>query len=108
MLCPTEELRDDWDKILWTFHPTAFLPHARDIDEKAAQQPILLSCAENPLNNAEVLLTTQPSKISDWQKFKQYIIVTKDTAEKTQQEIPQNLKKRCFIEDHNTWRELNL
>ena len=44
------DLLDSLDNLLWTYSPEAFLPHARVGQERAAQQPILLStdvAAEN-------------------------------------------------------------
>ncbi|MBN4058341.1 DNA polymerase III subunit chi [Mariprofundus ferrooxydans] len=58
ILCPDEDLMQQLDKLLWTIHPQAFLPHAIATDdvEHNAKQPVLLATNMNRDNQATVLI----------------------------------------------------
>lgn len=47
-----ERVRALLDEALWTHDPLSFLPHGSDADEKAADQPILLSDRPEATNQA--------------------------------------------------------
>ena len=44
------------DDILWTYNPNSFLPHSYEVNEYSKFQPIFLTCEENNVNNASVLI----------------------------------------------------
>lgn len=44
------------DDILWTYDPNSFLPHSFENNENSKFQPIFLTCEENNVNNASVLI----------------------------------------------------
>ena len=53
LLIVTDEARlDALDRLLWTYKPESFLPHARAGGDTDAAQPILLSAAPEPTNGA--------------------------------------------------------
>lgn len=50
--CVTEERRDALDAHLWTFRDDSFLPHGRDGEPNAADQPVLLTLSSGAGLNA--------------------------------------------------------
>jgi DNA polymerase-3 subunit chi len=45
-----------FDRLLWTFQSTRFVPHCRATDAIAAETPVILASAEDPLPHHDVLL----------------------------------------------------
>ncbi len=48
------------DELLWTYDDGSFLPHGRDGDALAAEQPVLLTGSDTPANGAQVLMVLEP------------------------------------------------
>ncbi len=63
VLFDDENLMDDFDNLLWTFEPSAFIPHAIAGTAGAVGNAYILSSNPNLLGNAEmlVLLTNRPT-----------------------------------------------
>jgi len=45
-----------FDRLLWTFQSTRFVPHCRATDAIAAETPVILAAADDPLPHHDVLL----------------------------------------------------
>ncbi len=59
-----DEKTEEFNRILWTYHPQRFLPHGSNKDGNEADQPVFLCSSrhmKNP-NNAEILVITDGSK----------------------------------------------
>lgn len=54
------------DAHLWSYREESFLPHARDRDPHAGEQPILLTSSDANLNAAEVLFLVDGAEAKDW------------------------------------------
>lgn len=46
------------DRVMWTYHPSQFLPHGTKRDPQPARQPIYLTSGEDNPNNASLLVVT--------------------------------------------------
>ena len=55
VVSPDEERVRALDAALWTFRDDAFLPHGRADEPEPERQPVLLSTAEDNLNQASML-----------------------------------------------------
>ena len=53
------------DKFLWTYKSDAFLPHGRDDEPLAEQQPILLSSTCTQAENIDVVILLSAAEIQD-------------------------------------------
>jgi DNA polymerase-3 subunit chi len=53
---PDREALDRFDKALWTYQPTGFVPHVRLESPLAAETPIVLAAAGDALPHHDVLL----------------------------------------------------
>lgn len=61
---PQEKLAE-MDQFLWTFRDEAFLPHGRDDEPKADQQPILLSAALDSVKDFDAAFLIDGAELSD-------------------------------------------
>jgi DNA polymerase III subunit chi len=52
LVCGDPALAERLDQQLWTYSPESFLPHGRAGEEGEADQPVLISCALDPVNGA--------------------------------------------------------
>ena len=71
-----EEMSEDYepavdvlDDHLWSFKPTAFIPHGKGID----QAPIALSCADEPGEHHHILINLLPSIPTWFSRFERVI-----------------------------------
>ncbi|MEH6404249.1 MAG: DNA polymerase III subunit chi [Sneathiella sp.] len=65
-----EGLREQLDLALWTFSPDSFIAHGIGEDDKAAENPVLLTLEGTAnLNNANVLVLLQDSDGADVKDF---------------------------------------
>lgn len=53
---PDPEVLDRFDKALWTFQATGFVPHVRATSPLAAETPVILSSSDDGLPHHDVLL----------------------------------------------------
>lgn len=53
---PDEQLLAKFDRLLWTFQSTRFVPHCRASEAIAGETPVLLAAADGPLPHHDVLL----------------------------------------------------
>lgn len=51
---------DEIDRLLWIYDDASFLPHGRDGDENAADQPVLITGGDAPANGATVMMVLDP------------------------------------------------
>jgi DNA polymerase-3 subunit chi len=57
---------DMLDEQLWTFREDSFLPHATAKDQRAAEQPIILTLADENPNGANICFYADGAMPSDW------------------------------------------
>lgn len=55
----------DLDSYLWTYRDDSFLPHGREDEPLADQQPIRLSATATSADGADVVLITDGSEVDD-------------------------------------------
>lgn len=70
-----------WDRFLWTYKKAGFLPHGRDDEPLADEQPILLSTANDPVKGRDVLLLLSGADLPECQSVKRCITVFEDHDE---------------------------
>jgi DNA polymerase-3 subunit chi len=74
---------EQFDKLLWTFAPTDFIPHCRADDKLADVTPVILSHNANKLPHDEVLLNLDVDTPSFFSRFHRLIEITGTTPEDT-------------------------
>lgn len=62
---PEEATLAAFDRLLWTFQPTRFVPHCRVSDPAAAETPVILAADGESLPHHDVLLNLH----HDWPPF---------------------------------------
>ncbi len=62
---PDEEVLRAFDRLLWTFQSTGFVPHCRATDPIAGETPVVLAADEASLPHHDVLLNLG----NDWPRF---------------------------------------
>ncbi len=62
---PDEQLLSKFDRLLWTFQSTRFVPHCRASEAIAGETPVLLAAGDESLAHHEVLLNLG----DDWPPF---------------------------------------
>ena len=62
---PDAQVLSGFDRLLWTFQSTRFVPHCRATDVIAAETPVILASSEEVLPHHEVLLNLG----QDWPPF---------------------------------------
>ena len=55
----------DWDEFLWTFRDESFLPHGREDEGRADQQPILLANAATSADGFEAVFLLDGAEVAD-------------------------------------------
>lgn len=63
--CPDPERLAALDRLLWTWDPDSFLPHAMLSAGDAERQPILLTTGEERPNGATILVTVDAAPLGD-------------------------------------------
>lgn len=59
MICaPSKTECKRLNDLLWTFHPSAFLPHGVDGDNHSDKNPVWVTAKNNNVNNAKILILT--------------------------------------------------
>ena len=62
---PDEQLLSKFDRLLWTFQSTRFVPHCRASEAIAGETPVLLAAGDEALAHHDVLLNLG----DDWPPF---------------------------------------
>jgi len=65
VFAPDERVRSAFDRLLWTFQSTRFVPHCSATDPIAAQTPVVLAGGDEALPHHDVLLNLG----DDWPPF---------------------------------------
>jgi DNA polymerase-3 subunit chi len=65
VFAPDERVCSAFDRLLWTFQSTRFVPHCRASDPIAAQTPVVLARSDEALPHHDVLLNLG----DDWPPF---------------------------------------
>ena len=65
VFCPDERVLSEFDRLLWTYQSTRFVPHCRATDAIAAETPVVLASGEEALPHHDVLLNLG----DDWPPF---------------------------------------
>ena len=81
---PDSALTERLDRMLWTFHPTGFIPHCRADDPLADVTPILLGHQAEPLPHDEVLLNLHAEYPPFFSRFRRLIEIAGTTPEDAQ------------------------
>ena len=55
----------EWDEFLWTFQDESFLPHGRDDEGRADQQPILLANAMNTADGFDAVFLIDGAEVAE-------------------------------------------
>lgn len=55
----------DWDDFLWTFQDQSFLPHGREDQGRADQQPVLLANAAQSAENFDAVFLIDGAELDD-------------------------------------------
>ena len=69
------QLMADLDERLWTWRPDSFLAHGQAGDERAAQQPILLSVTADNLNGAQALFIVDGAELGDVSAYARCLVL---------------------------------
>ena len=110
ILCENDEQIKTLDDYLWTYEQLSFLPHATYKDDLVEKQPIVLSINDNNLNNASVLVLTEPKLPQNFSKFSKGIYIS-DVAENDKSEILEkecannNLQISSFLQNEKGWEK---
>ncbi len=56
VFAPDEQLLASFDRLLWTYQSTRFVPHCRATDAIAAETPVVLASGDESLPHHDVLL----------------------------------------------------
>jgi DNA polymerase-3 subunit chi len=65
VFAPDEGVCSAFDRLLWTFQSTRFVPHCRATDPNAGQTPVILARSDEALPHHDVLLNLG----DDWPPF---------------------------------------
>ena len=65
VFAPDTQVLSTFDRLLWTFQSTRFVPHCRATDAIATETPVILASGEEPLPHHDVLLNLG----DDWPPF---------------------------------------
>ena len=65
VFAPDTQVLSAFDRLLWTFQSTRFVPHCRATDAIAPETPVILASGEEPLPHHDVLLNLG----DDWPPF---------------------------------------
>ncbi len=65
VFCPDAAVLSAYDRLLWTFQSTRFVPHCRAGDAIAADTPVILASGDESLPHHDVLLNLG----DDWPPF---------------------------------------
>lgn len=109
ILCENDEQVKVLDDYLWTYEQLSFLPHATYQDDLLEKQPIVLSVNDNNLNNASVLVLSEPKLPQNFSIFSKVIYISdsednklealkKDCANK-------NLQVSSFVQNEKGWEK---
>lgn len=78
VFCDNENFMRECDDLLWTFEQLSFLTHATANDPLPLEQPILLSTAENILNNANILVVTGAKLPTNTKIFEKVLLMVQE------------------------------
>lgn len=67
--------------MLWTYHPSSFLPHGTKEEGWADRQPIWISDKEENLNGASVLVSMETIIPASWQNYEKFIMILSGSEE---------------------------
>lgn len=70
-----------WDRFLWAYKKSGFLPHGRDDEPLADRQPVLLSSADTPVENRDVIILISGAEIPECTGVKRCITMFEDGDE---------------------------
>lgn len=79
--CNTPQVVKYVDDLLWRFQPTKFLPHGINSEEKAANQPILITSESENLNHADILITFSGKEVKKVSSFVQVFDIFESSQE---------------------------
>ncbi len=91
--------RDSLDGHLWTFRDDSFLPHGRDDQEFAADQPVLLTVSEDNPNGATVRFCVEGVGAPDPAAYERLVLMF-DGHDQQQLEAARSEWKRLKAEGH--------
>lgn len=82
--CPDEEMAAALDELLWTFHDTSFIPHARAGSRESATVRVVLGTASEPPSAMDTLVNLHPLVPIFFSQFEQVIETTGHDADTRQ------------------------
>lgn len=83
---PEEGLMNQFDKLLWTFSATSFVPHCRSHDELAAVTPVILDSQPKTqvMSNFDVLFNLSSEILSELEHVKRVIEIIDEMEDSKQ------------------------
>lgn len=80
---PDAESAQRFDRLLWSWPATAFVPHCRADDPLAAETPVLIAIEGDPLPEGDVLLNLAPDCPSGWERYRRVLeVVSREEADR--------------------------
>jgi DNA polymerase-3 subunit chi len=80
---PDAQVLSSFDRLLWTYQSTRFVPHCRATDAIAAETPVILAAADDALPHHDVLLNLGDEHPPFFASFERLLeIVTTDEEDK--------------------------
>lgn len=71
----SEAERDRLDDILWTFRADSFIPHGREDEPHAQNQPVLLTTAAANPGNADIRFFVEGAPVSDVDQYQRVVVM---------------------------------
>ena len=81
---PDIGIAKQFDKLLWTFSSTAFIPHCHVDDKLAYVSPVIISTQGNPLPHDNVLINLNDEHPPYFSRFLRLIEISETNMEDTQ------------------------
>lgn len=81
---PDIGIAKQFDKLLWTFSSTAFIPHCHVDDKHANVSPVIISTQGNSLPHDNVLINLNDEHPPYFSRFLRLIEISETTTEDTQ------------------------
>ena len=83
LLCPNASTCKELDDLLWSFSPTAFIPHCHANHPEAAESPVTLLDENSAPLHDDVLVNLHPQWPPQFSRFKRLVeIVSEDEEDK--------------------------
>lgn len=86
------EQLEEIDNLLWTYREESFLPHGREDQEFASEQPILLTSSGDNLNGAQIRFLIHDAALPDDLNYERLVLLFDGLDEMSVQNARQHWK----------------